>query len=273
MPKFIDVHAHLHDKAYDEDRARVLLEMEQKEIFAITVGTDITESKKAVALAEEHPHLFATVGQHPVDKRDELFLTESYRDLLAHPKVLALGECGLDYFRLEEDKEKGFIVNLDDEVDRQRQLFETQIDLAVEFNKPLMLHGRPSKGTMDAYEDMIHMLASAKRKYGDRLRGNFHFFVGNVDIARQVLALEFTMSFSGVVTFAKEFEEVLKFVPIDMMHAETDSPYAAPMPYRGKRNLPVYVEEIVKKIAETKGLSIEEVQAQLLANAQRVFGF
>ena len=139
-------------------------------------------------------------------------------------------------------------------------------------NKPLMLHGRPSKGSMDAYEDMIEILHVAKRKHGERVKGNFHFFVGDIAIAQRVIDIGFTVSFSGVITFAKEYEEVVRFVPLTMMHAETDSPYASPVPLRGKRNSPLNVTYIVQKIAEIKGIKEEDVADQLLKNAQSMFG-
>ena len=125
---------------------------------------------------------------------------------------------------------------------------------------------------MDAYDDMIEMLKKAKRDHGEKVRGNFHFFVGDKKIAEKVLELGMTMSFSGVITFAKEYEEVVRFVPIEMMHAETDSPYVAPTAFRGKRNQPLYVKEVIAKISEIKGIDGEVVREQLVKNAKRIFG-
>lgn len=264
--KYIDVHSHIHDKAFDEDRSVVVRDMEESGFATITVGTDLIESKKAVTAAEMYPHVWATVGMHPVDNRDEVFDREAYRELLTHPKVVALGECGLDYFHIKE-----FEGNKDAEVDRQHRLFIEQIELAVECDKPLMLHGRPDEG-MDAYEDMLHILQNAQQIHGKKVRGNAHFFVGNEEIARGFNELGFTVSFSGVITFASMYEGVVRSVPLDMMHAETDSPYATPVPFRGKRNTPLYVEHIYEKIAEVKGLEKEEVRTQLMKNAERVFG-
>ncbi|MEN9337777.1 MAG: hypothetical protein RIQ41_91 [Candidatus Parcubacteria bacterium] len=263
---YIDVHSHIHDTAFDEDQGNVLREMNEKGFATITVGTDMVESRKAVATAETYDNVWATIGMHPVDNREEVFNREAYKELLMHPKVVALGECGLDYFHIKE-----FEGNKDAEVDRQQRLFIEQIELAVECDKPLMLHGRPDEG-MDAYEDMVHMLQNAKEKHGDKLRGNAHFFVGTPEIARRFNELEFTVSFSGVITFAKMYEDVVRQTPLEMMHAETDSPYATPVPHRGKRNTPLYVEHIYDKIAEIKGLEKEEVRVQLVNNAARVFG-
>ncbi len=271
MTNYFDIHSHLHDKAFDEDRETVIATLEKLGIMTITVGTDFEESKKAVALAGESKNIFAAVGMHPVDNRTEEFVRERYLDLARDEKVVAIGECGLDYFRLLEDKQAGFFISEEDEKQRQEKLFEAQIEMAVEVSKPLMLHGRPSKGSMDAYDDMIGMLHAAKQKHGDKVRGNFHFFVGDSKTLEKVLALSFTVSFSGVITFAKEYEEIVLKTPLEMMHAETDSPYVAPAAYRGKRNEPLYVGEVVKKIAEIKGLTEEEVSAQLVKNAERFF--
>lgn len=263
---FIDAHSHIHDKAFDEDRDAVVSEMKERGFATITIGTDSVESQKAIEAAEKYDNVWATVGMHPVDNRNEEFDRETYKELLMHPKVVALGECGLDYFRMKEHNE-----NKDAEVDRQQRLFIEQIELAVECDKPLMLHGRPDEG-MDAYEDMLHILKNAKAKYGEKVRGNSHFFVGTPDIARQFFELGFTVSFSGVITFAKMYEELVRTTPLEMIHAETDSPYATPAPHRGKRNTPLYVEHIYEKIAELKGMEKETVRIQLLKNASRIFG-
>lgn len=263
---FIDAHSHIHDKAFDEDRDAVVSEMKERGFATITIGTDSIESRKAIEAAEKYENVWATVGCHPVDNRNEEFDKETYRKLLIHPKVVALGECGLDYFHIQKfEGDKGA------EIDRQQRLFIEQIELAVECDKPLMLHGRPDQG-MDAYEDMLLLLEKAKAKHSDKVRGNAHFFVGNLDIAKRFKGLGFTVSFSGVITFAKMYEDVVREIPLDMMHAETDSPYATPVPHRGKRNTPLFVEYIYEKIAEIKGMEKEEVRVQLVKNAERVFG-
>lgn len=262
---FFDIHSHVHDKVFDEDRDVLLAEMKSYGIGTITVGTDIKESEKAVSLAEKYDHVYATVGFHPHDNRKELFDEKKYEALAIHPKVVAIGECGIDYFRLVEG------VNHDEEKKRQQEIFTKQIELAVKVNKPLMLHGRPSKGSMDAYEDMLTLLEEAKKVYGNKLRGNAHFFAGTIDIAQRFINIGFTMSFSGVITFTKEYDDVVRFIPLTLIHAETDSPYATPIPYRGKRNTPMYVQEVVAKIAVLREQPMEEVRAQLLENARRVF--
>jgi TatD DNase family protein len=277
MYNFFDVHSHLHDKAFAEDRESVIAEMKQKGFGTITVGTGLKESREAIALADAHPHVFATIGLHPADNVFEEYNADSYEKLAQHEKVVAIGECGLDYYYvetfLERDRtEKGVTWNKDAEVDRQQQIFEAQIELAAKVNKPLMLHGRPSKGTMDAYEDMLYILENAKKRHGNKLRGNAHFFVGNIEIAKRFIDIGFTMSFSGVITFTHDYDDVVRYVPLNMMHAETDSPYATPAPFRGKRNTPLMVQETAAKIAVLREEPFEEVRAQLLENAKRVFG-
>jgi TatD DNase family protein len=196
--------------------------------------------------------------------------------LLEGKKIIAIGECGLDYHYIEtffdKDKEvKGYDWNKDAEADRQKRIFEEQVHFACEHNLPLMLHGRPSKGSMDAYEDMLTILEYVKKEHGTKLRGNAHFFVGNIDIAQRFVELGFTMSFSGVITFTHDYDDVVRFLPMTMIQAETDSPYATPAPFRGERNTPMYVQEIVAKIAVLRSEPLEEVRAQLLKNAERMF--
>ncbi len=271
-----DAHAHLHDAKYDNDRDEVISSMKSYGVGAITVGTDEKESKKAVELAEKHEHIFASVGLHPADNVTEEFDADYYRVLAKSDKVVAIGECGLDYHYIEtffdRDKiEKGLSWNKDVEADRQKRIFEEQIELAVELNLPLMLHGRPSKGSMDAYEDMLYMLESAKKKHGTKLRGNAHFFVGNIDIAKRFIDIGFTMSFSGVITFTKDYDDVVRFLPPTMIIAETDSPYATPAPFRGERNDSLKVQEIVAKMAVLRNEDMESMRIQTMENVKRMF--
>jgi TatD DNase family protein len=274
---FFDVHAHLHDKAFDGDRESVIEQMASRAVGAITVGTGLHESRTAVALADKYPHIFATVGQHPCDNVFEEYDENAYKELASHEKVVAIGECGLDYHYIEnffdkDMKDKPLVWGRDKEKERQKELFQKQIELAVYLNKPLMLHGRPSKNSMDAYEDMLDLLETAKKKYGDTLRGNAHFFVGNIDIAERFLHVGFTVSFSGVVTFAKDYDDAVRFVPQHMIFGETDSPYATPAPFRGERNSPLFVQEVVARISVLRQEPFEELRLEMLASAKRVFG-
>lgn len=207
----------------------------------------------------------------------EVFDKAFYKELAESEKVVAIGECGLDYHYVEtffeRDAKEGKVTwSKGEEKERQKKVFEAQVELAVEVNKPLMLHGRPSKKTMDAYEDMLHILEASKKVHGTKLRGNAHFFVGDINIAERFVQLGFTMSFSGVITFAKDYDDVVRYLPLTMIQAETDSPYATPAPFRGKRNSPMYVQEVVARIAVLRSQPLEEVRIQLLENARRIFG-
>ncbi len=273
---FFDAHAHMHDRAYREDVEAELAKMKAYGVGAITVGTDLALSKEAVALAEKHDHLYATIGLHPADNVLETFDEKAFEALLASKKVVAIGECGLDYYYIdtffEKDKEgKGISHNKDREADRQQEIFEQQVHFACSHNLPLMLHGRPSKGSMDAYEDMLYILENLKKEYGTKLRGNAHFFVGTIDIAKRFIDIGFTVSFSGVITFSRDYDDVVRYVPKTMLLAETDSPYATPSPFRGERNTPMYVQEVVAKLAVIRNEPFEEVRTQVLENVKRVF--
>lgn len=266
MYKYIDIHSHLDDSRFDEDRDEVLSRMREAKVASIVVGTDREMSERAIALAESHPDLWATVGQHPTDKHEEEFDEVWYGEQSKHPRVVAIGECGIDYFRLDQ-----FSGNKDAEADRQHELFERQMELAASVDKPLMIHGRPSKGSMDAYEDLLYILKNGQKNHGAKVRGNVHFFVGDTDIAKQFLDIGFTMSFTGVITFTHDYDEVIKYIPLPSIMSETDAPYVAPVPFRGKRNEPTHVMETVRAIAKIRNENEEKVRIVLLGNAERVF--
>ena len=263
MLNYFDTHSHPHDKAFDADREQVILEMKERGIGTIAIGTDQTESKKAVDIATLHENIYASVGLHPADNVLEEFDYEFYKALAQNKKVVAIGECGLDYFYIEnfferDKNEKGITHSKEEEIERQKQIFKEHINLAIEINKPLMLHIRASKGSTDAYDDSIQIFKDAQAE-GKTVKGNVHFFTGTLEVAKSFIDLGLTISFPGVITFTKEYDEVVKNIPLEMIHAETDSPYATPAPYRGKRNSPVYVEEVVKKIAELIQVQLEFV--------------
>jgi TatD DNase family protein len=171
---------------------------------------------------------------------------------------VAIGECGLDYYRLEEKTKK-----------TQIEAFIQQIELANRLQKPLMLHIRDGKhaGGVSAYLDAIEILKAHGKVLGDT-----HFFAGDWSIAKKFLDIGFTLSFTGVVTFTHDYDEVIRNAPLDMLLSETDAPYVTPVPHRGKRNESAYIPEIVKAIAEIRGENFEKVSEQILANAKRVFG-
>lgn len=258
-PLLFDVHSHLNDAAFDVDRDEVVALTHERNIFTITVGTDADMSKKACDIAREQNGFFASIAQHPADNTKEIFDREWYVKLAReNQKVVAIGECGLDYFRLLPENEK-------EEKARQKKLFEAHMDLAVSLNKPMMIHCR------NAHKDILDILKDKKREYGDILRGDIHFFADSIETAKQYFDLDFSVSFTGVITFARNYDDVIKYAPLSRIMSETDAPYVAPIPYRGKRCEPIYVEEVVKKIAEIRGENFEMVRLQLVDNAFRIF--
>ena len=265
MFEYFDIHSHLYFPDYDKDREEEIKKIKKEKIGTITVGTDWQSSKVAIEMAEEHDNLFASVGQHPGDLKDDSIFDDRLKTLVENKKVVAIGECGLDYFRVAPMNQSLKMI--------QKTIFEYHIDLALEVEKPLMLHIRSSKGTFDAYNDALTILEHHSKISGDKLQGNAHFFAGDIEILRRFLAIGFTVSFTGVITFSDDYDEFIKYVPLEMIMSETDAPFVAPMPHRGKRNSPLYVEEVVKKIAEIRNQPLEAVKKALVSNALRVFPF
>lgn len=275
MPEYFDIHAHVNFVAFDADRDAAIKRAIEAGVWVVNVGTQADTSRAAVELAEKYEKgMYAIVGIHPVHtsksfhdvkelgegnreftSRGEVFNSTIYRTMTKHPKVVGIGECGLDYYRLEPESEK-----------KQRETFVAQIALANEVGKPLMLHVRNGSGK-SAYRDALAIL-----KTDANVKGDFHFFAGGWDEAKEILDAGFFLSFTGVITFARDYDEVVRNAPLDRIMSETDCPYVAPAPYRGKRNEPLYVREVVKKIAEIRREPLERVQEQLVLNAIRFFG-
>lgn len=258
--KYIDIHSHLNLKPLKQDEEQVIVRMVEHEVGTITIGVDYETSCEAVALAQKYDFVWAGVGMHPTDNTTEEFEIEKYKALATNPRVVCVGECGVDYYRDQSAETK----------QRQEKLFRQHIEIAKAVGKPLMIHARPSKGSMDAYIDVLDILEEVKKEFPD-LRANFHFFVGDVEVAKRALALGFTMSFDGPITFARDYDEVIRFLPLTSIMAETDAPFAAPIPHRGGACEPHMVTEIVKKIAELKGIPLDEVASQILENSKKFF--
>ncbi|MDD3531228.1 MAG: TatD family hydrolase [Candidatus Pacebacteria bacterium] len=260
--RYIDAHSHLQFEQFAEDRGALIEQMRVQGIAGVVVGVDLITSRGAFALTEDAEHLYASVGLHPNHAGLEYFDEAAYRALAAHPKVVAIGECGLDFFRLDGDKLEQKQV--------QKELLQKHIELAVGANKPLIIHCRPTKGTTDAYQDLIEILKEAKATH-PTLRGDIHFFVGGVEESKALIALNFTVSFTAVITFARDYDDVIRSVPLKYILSETDAPYLAPLTRRGERNDPIAVIDVVEKIAEIRGENTETVRTALLENARRVF--
>ncbi len=259
--KYIDIHSHFNLPQFSADLPQAIKKMEEEETATICVGTDLASSRRAIEIAEMSENIWAVVGQHPTDT-DEAFDAEAYEELIKNPKVVAIGECGFDFFHTP--KAEVF--------EKQKNLFLKQVELASRTNKPLMIHARPSKGAMDAYEETLKILSNFPE-----VKANFHFFVGDLKIAREALNAGHTMSFDGPITFTHDYDEVIKMLPLSAIMAETDSPFAVPEPYRTERNRrcePWMVKEIVKSIAKIRdkdGEDEEAVRKAMLENAKQFF--
>lgn len=275
-PPLFDVHTHTQFAAFAEDQDAVITRALDAGVWMVNVGTQRDTSAAAVATAARYPRgVYAAVGLHPVHteksyhdtqelgsaedargftSRGEEFDYEYYKKLAEDPKVVAIGECGLDYYRLSEDTKI-----------KQHTVFEQHIALAREVKKPLMIHCR------NAFADLIEILAAYRADLNAR-PGIIHFFAGTTDDAKVLLDLGFSFSFGGVITFARDYDEVIRYIPIDRIVLETDAPYITPVPYRGKRNEPAYIVQVAKKLAEIKALSYEITAQQTTLNAQKIFG-
>jgi len=282
--EFVDVHAHVNFAAFDADRDATIKRALDAGVFMINVGTQQDTSRFAIEVAEKYEQgVYAIVGIHPIHtsksfhdvkelgegnreftSRGEVFDLTIYRKIAEHPKVVGIGECGLDFYRIMNN-ELG-IRNENEIKKKQEESFRAQIELAIEVNKPLMIHCRA------AHRRTLDILNSYFIIHNSRLRGDFHFFAGSWDEAKEILDVGFNLSFTGVITFARDYDEVIKNTPLERIMSETDCPYVTPAPFRGKRNEPLYVQEVVKKIAEIRGEDFEIVKKQLFLNAVKFFG-
>jgi len=275
MQFIIDSHSHIQFPAYDEDRAEVITRAREAGVKMLAIGTQISTSQDGIKVAEEYPEdvLGATAGFHPGHLSTDKYIDTSefradikekfdaglLRQVAESKRVLAIGECGLDYFRLPHDDKMAAGIKI-----RQTEVFSEQIKIAHELKKPLVIHCR------HAFSDLIDMLVTS-RYLLTTMPGVIHFFSGTEEDARRLLDLGFYMSFGGVITFARDYEEVIKFVPLDRILLETDAPYVAPVPYRGRKNEPAYAVKIAEKVAELKNVSYEKVAFATLTNTKTLF--
>lgn len=278
--RYIDTHAHLNLPAFAGDIDVVAKRCREEEVSVINVGTTEATSARAVELAHTYEHCYAIIGLHPIqtapgapeedsDEKGgtphrevaEVFDAAYYRTLFANGKVVGIGECGFDYFHTAPDS---YAV--------QEAAFIAQIELANELGLPLMIHTRGPKPGAESptgrsvYADVYEVL-----KHYAKVPFNVHFYAGTYDEAVRFFELGGTISFTGVVTFAKVYEDIIRAVPLEKIHGETDCPYVAPVPYRGQRCEPWMVKEVYKKIAAIRGVDEELVRATLIENAQRLY--
>ena len=250
---YFDTHAHYDSGAFNADRFEILDSMPDAKVgLIVNPGCDLESSKTAIELAERFDFVYAAVGWHPedMDKLTDKAFAELER-LAEHPKCLAIGEIGLDYYWDDTHKAE------------QKELFKRQIELAIRLNKPVIVHDR------EAHGDSLEII----RDYSE-LRGVFHCFSGSVEMASELLKRGWYLGFDGPITYknARKAIEVLEFCPLDKIVIETDSPYLTPVPNRGKRNDSRQLEFVVNKIAEIKGINADEVENITFENGKKLFG-
>ncbi|MDD5589768.1 MAG: TatD family hydrolase [Candidatus Portnoybacteria bacterium] len=270
----IDTHAHVNFAAYKDDGDEVAKRALENNTWFINVGSQWETSQRAFEYAKKYPEgVFAAVGLHPIHlegreiketvdsdesfefkTRQEKFDRDKYKQLALIEKVVAIGETGLDYFHLDFGKEE-------EQKIRQKENFLEHIKLAKEIGKPMIFHCRR------AYSDLLEIL----KPEAGKLEGVLHSFVGRWSQAEHFLEMGFYLAFNGIITFARDYDKVVKNMPLDKILIETDSPYLTPIPFRGKRNEPLYVKYVAEKIAELKGISFGEVAEVTTENARRLF--
>ena len=247
-----DTHAHMNDPAFDEDREQVLLGLKDKGVaYMMNVGCCLDSSRDCVRMAETYPFVYASVGSHP-DSADEVneAVLEEYRALAQHPKVKAIGEIGLDYYYETIPREI------------QQQAFRMQMELARELKMPVIVHER------NAHDDGMRIAKEFKD-----VTGVFHCYSGSAEMARQLVNMGWYIGFTGVLTFknARKAVETAEQIPLERIVLETDCPFMAPEPFRGKRNDPGYLFRMAERLAELRGISVKEVHEITTQNAKNLY--
>jgi TatD DNase family protein len=261
-----ETHAHLDYPDFQPDFAEVMRRAEEAGVTRmISIGTSIESSRRAIALAESDPRIFAVAGIHPTSAPGAEKAGETLRELAQHPRVAAIGETGLDYHYLPSLTGEPAGMSDEDHKAIQARLFREELEIATEFGLNVVVHQR------DAWEDTVRIL----RDFTGRVRGVFHCFGNTFEQAREVIGLGHMVSFTGIVTFknAPVVHDCATRVGIEHFMVETDCPYLAPVPYRGKRCEPAYTRLVAERIAGLRGIPLEEVAARTTENADRFFRF
>ena len=276
-PRLVDTHCHLHFPAYADTLPGVLDRMRQGSVWAVTVGTTASTSLAGIEFAQTHEGIYATVGYHPEhltslfhDENEgefEPFDFEKLKALASSDEVVAIGETGLDFFRIDAQHDRAAAEKL------QEDVFRKHIELAAESGKPLVLHCREAT---DRLLEIVREELHRRRK----IKGVMHCYSGNWDEARRILDLGLYISFTGIITFPvrktadpeRHVHRVIERMPLERMMIETDAPWLAPEPHRGQQNEPAYVEFVARKIAELRGLDYDEVASLTTENALGFFG-
>ncbi len=288
-----DTHCHVHFHAYKDDMDEVIQRTRENGVFMITVGTQRDTSRNGLLVAEKYEGLWASVGLHPnhltkqefwdddelppeeqanglIRTRAEVFDPGYYAELAKHPKCVAIGECGLDYYRIPEG------VEVEEVKEVQEAAVRAQFDLATQANLPVIIHCR------DAHDPQARIIKEYLDAGKLARRGVIHCFTGTREEAQRYIDMGFYVSFTGIITFPPRkgegdedglspLQRVVRDLPLDRLLVETDAPYLTPIPYRGKRNEPWYVKFVAEKVAELKSVSVDEVEEQTTKNAKRLF--
>ncbi len=248
---FFDVHAHLDDEAFDEDRKEVIKDIQNAGICVINAGSDIASSEFSLDLADRYDFIYACIGIHPHEAKDvPVDYLDILRDLSKHKKVVAIGEIGLDYYYDLSDKED------------QKKVFMEQLGLAKELDLPVVIHDR------EAHQDTLDIVKASGVK-----KGLMHCYSGSYEMALEFIKLGFYFSFGGIITFknAKKPKEVVAKLPLESILCETDCPYLTPEPYRGRRNDPTKIPIIAQKIAELRDMDFHGLEMALEQNTRNLF--
>ncbi len=252
---YFDTHAHYYDDAFDPDREELLSALPQRGVeLVLCPGCDLETSRASIDLAQRHPHVYAAVGFHPEDLEGVGFSAlGEIEDMAAHPKVRAIGEIGLDYYWEKEPEKR----------ELQREFFAAQLELAQKLDLPAIVHDR------EAHKDCMDIVRARPGA-----KGVYHCYSGSLEDAKVLAGLGWFISFTGAITFknARRALEVIAWLPLDRIMIETDAPYMAPEPYRGKRCDSGYVYRVAETIAQVKGLTTAEVARATTANGRRFFG-
>jgi TatD DNase family protein len=266
MPVLYDTHAHLSRPEFEADVTEVITRAADAGVARIvSIGTDLASSVRAIKLAEEYPNVFAVVGWHPTHALEaQEDLRPALHELARHPKVVALGETGLDYYRRPGREAGAAGADFEPYKARQAALFRQHLEVAAELGLGCVIHQR------DALEDTLAQV----QPFAGRVRGVFHCFADDAAAMRRVLALGSLVSFTGILTFknSQTIRETLAATPLEQFMLETDCPFLAPAPYRGKRCEPAYVKDTAQVAAQVRGCSLEELSAATCATAQKFFG-
>lgn len=253
----IDSHSHPQFSQYDQDRDEMIRRALDEGIQMIAVGTDYEMSAKAVVLANQYEGVWASAGLHPNDNLHEKLDLDLYRKLADDPKVIAIGEVGLDFYRTTGEENLAF----------QKKRLVKFLELTAEIGKPLILHCR------EAYMEMLEMLDGAVALFGaEKIRGVVHSFTSTWETAQKFLERGFYLGFNGIITFTDQYNETVKNIPLDKLLLETDAPYLSPAPHRGQRNESSYLNFIAEKIAELRNVSMEKITERTSKNTKELFG-